>query len=80
MLINEHFLYQKNANLPTNKNFGLAVDTAFIIMIFFTKIKLFLFLVLFVFILGLFNSKYLTYFCRQYNNYKLKYNILHLRL
>ena len=55
-------MYQKFQNLPTNKNFGLTMGIAFMIIFFLTKIKLFLFLGLIFFILGLFNSKYLTYF------------------
>ena len=55
-------MHQKFSNLPTNKNFGITIGIVFMIIFFLTKIKLFLFLGLIFFILGVFNSKYLTYF------------------
>lgn len=54
-------MYQKNPNLPTNKNFGITIGIIFIIIFFLTKTKFFLFLGLIIFVLGLFDSKFLTY-------------------
>ena len=65
-------MYQKFSNLPTNKNFGITMGIVFMIIFFLTKIKLFLFLGLIFFILGLFNSKYLTYL----NIYWMKFGYL----
>lgn len=65
-------MYQKNLNLPTNKNFGITIGIALVIIFFLSQIKLFLFLGLVIFILGLFNSKYLT----PFNIYWMKFGLL----
>lgn len=65
-------MYQKNSNLPTNKNFGITIGVVLVVIFFLSQIKLFLFLGLVIFILGLLNSKYLT----QLNIYWMKFGFL----
>jgi hypothetical protein len=65
-------MYQKNSNLPTNKNFGITIGIVLVVIFFLSQIKLFLFLGLVIFILGLLNSKYLT----QLNIYWMKFGFL----
>jgi hypothetical protein len=65
-------MYQKNSNLPTNKNFGITIGIVLVVIFFLSQIKLFLFLGLVIFILGLLNSKHLT----QLNIYWMKFGFL----
>ena len=65
-------MYQKNSKLPTNKNFGITIGIVLVVIFFLSQIKLFLFLGLVIFILGLLNSKYLT----QLNIYWMKFGFL----
>jgi hypothetical protein len=65
-------MYQKNSNLPTNKNFGITIGVVLVVIFFLSQIKLFLFLGLVIFILGLLISKYLT----QLNIYWMKFGFL----